>query len=328
MAPSFQSINWEYVTNHEYRVKYLMATNKINKIFALKLLLHIYIENMRCGLTILIQLSSQTYYFVNHARLCKSVLSFCPRCHKHRLINNRKFLQEAVFSFPTKFALDSNTDQTLSNLNDSWEIDFITRVRINHPFCYFVNDKDRNIFKDVSSSNFFINILCFVNIKTGFVKYMPLFTRKFMDVKIAVESFLNIFNLARVRLLSDKEGSFLRSEILSTNSKKNKELCFFASNEARNLEEKYNIRFSTHQSYRAYLGGHIKARVSILKLSFSCFSQLFLSYHQMDFLLHTIARVINDKPLGLFRQQTTNNTALNVVTPFNLMHTHMTRVNP
>ena len=130
---------------------------------------------------------------------------------------------------------------------------------------------------------------------------MLLFTRQFVDVKIAVETFLNTFNLARVRLLSDKEGSFLKSESLSTNSKKNHELSFFDSNEARILEDKYNIRFQTHQSYHAMHGGNIEDRVKLFKRSFSCFYQLCLSYYQLECLLHSIARIINDKSIGLFR---------------------------
>ena len=57
----------------------------------------------------------------------------------------------------------------------------------------------------------------------------------------------------------------------------------------------------------------------MIKRSFSTFNTS-LTYNELNCVLTSIAKVINCRPIGLFRQQTANDTELSCVTPFSLMY--------
>ena len=105
-----------------------------------------------------------------------------------------------------------------------------------------------------------------------------------------------------------------------------KDLSFYNSHHAKTLQEKFNVRFSLHESYHAQFTGRVEKVVGIVKRSFTSFKQAKLNYHHMSCLLFSIARTINDRPISLFRAQTLNS-PLNVVTPRALMFCYSKPVN-
>ena len=141
-------------------------------------------------------------------------------------------------------------------------MDFITRIRIRHPFCYFVNDKNRITYKNVSSTKIFVNILVFCNLKTNYVFFKILFTRHFSEVKLALETFLHFFGISRAQIYCDQEGAFRKGETLS-NINDNNRLNFLNSREALELQERNDVRFITHQGYHSYLTGVVENKVNI-----------------------------------------------------------------
>ena len=96
------------------------------------------------------------------------------------------------------------------------------------------------------------------------------------------------------------------------------ELSFYNSHHATTLQEKFNVRFSLHESYHAQFSGRVEKVVGVVKRSFASFKRASLNYHHMYCLLTSIARTMNDRPISLFRAQTLNS-PLNVVTPRALM---------
>ena len=90
------------------------------------------------------------------------------------------------------------------------------------------------------------------------------------------------------------------------------------SREAKELQESHDITFSCHRGFHSYLTGHIESRVKIFKRSFTSFNPSFTAT-ELTCVLSSIARIINSRPLGLFRQQQPHNDELSIVTAHNLM---------
>ena len=83
-------------------------------------------------------------------------------------------------------------------------------------------------------------------------------------------------------------------------------------------QETFEVRFLCHKEYHSYLTGFIESKVKVFKKSFSTFNTS-LTYNELNCALNSIAKVVNCRPLGLFRQQTINDIELSCVTPFSLM---------
>ena len=83
--------------------------------------------------------------------------------------------------------------------------------------------------------------------------------------------------------------------------------------------ETLDIRFICHKGYHSYLSGFVESKVKVIKKSFSTFNTT-LTYNQLNCVLISIAKVINCRPVGLYRQQVPNDSKLACVTPFSLMY--------
>ena len=238
-------------------------------------------------------------------------------CLYKRLIRQRKFVSSPIFTFPKKFELSTKINTLSAQLNSDWEIDFLPALRIKHDACIFVTPHDKVKFQEVCKSSIFTNMLLFSNLRTGYVHFQLLPSRKYRDIRMCLQSFLHMYAIHKLKLHCDSESAFLKGESLS-GGKKGKYTDFLDSREAKELQESYDITFSCHRGFHSYLTGHIESRVKIFKRSFSSFNSSFTST-ELNCVLSSIARIINARPLGLFRQQQPHNNELSIVTPHNLM---------
>ena len=110
-------------------------------------------------------------------------------------------------------------------------------------------------------------MLVFSNLRTGYVHFQLLPSRKYRDIRMCLQSFLHMYGIHKLRLHCDSESAFLKGESLS-GGKKGKYADFLDSREARELQESYDITFSCHRGFHSYLTGHIESRVKVFKRSF------------------------------------------------------------
>ena len=164
-----------------------------------------------------------------------------------------------------------------------------------------------------------MNLLLLSNLKTGFVHFQILHSRSFKDLRIALEIFLHTFGIKQLKKFCDSEGAFLKSETLSGGSREKHAHNLLESREGKEMIETNDIRFICHSGFHSYLSGFIESKVKVIKKSLSTFSTT-LTFNQLNCVLACIAKVINCRPVGLYRQQVHNDSKLSYVTSFSLMY--------
>ena len=315
LNPTCEVINWRFITEHLYQSKLFIPSNNISKTFASKLILKTHMDHNCCGITFLIQTINESYFIHDPTRLCKHVLSSCFKCLRDRLIDKKKFVQSEKFTFPKDYILNLDIDKISYQINSVWQIDLIPRLNMINSTYNFVDKSALKKYEGLAESRIYYNILIFVNSRTSYVHFELLYTRRFEDLKIVLEMFLHKYSLYDITFISDKELSFQK---LSRLNKNMKDVSFYNSYYAKTLQEKYNVRFSLHDSYHAQFYGRVEKIVGVVKRSFTSFKHANLNFHHMSCLLSSISRTLNDRPISLFRGQTLNS-PLNIVTHRSLM---------
>ena len=82
-----------------------------------------------------------------------------------------------------------------------------------------------------------MNLLLFSNLKTRFVHFQILHSRSFKDLRIALETFLHIFGIKKLKIFCDSEGAFLKSETLSGGSRERHVYNLLDSREGKEMIE-------------------------------------------------------------------------------------------
>ena len=93
---------------------------------------------------------------------------------------------------------------------------------------------------------------------------------------------------------------------------------FLDSAEGKAMQEVFDIRFICHEGYHSYLSGFVESKVKMIRF-FSTFNTT-LTYNELICVLTSIAKVINCRPIGLYRQPIANDTESSCVTSFSLMY--------
>ena len=208
-------VNYEYLIKNKSRSKILAPSNKQNKIFAIKLNMFYHIKNNCCQLRYLLQIASGIFYHRSHKRYASSAINLCHVCLYRRLIRQKKFVSPPIFTFPKKFELSTNINTLSAQLNSDWELDFIPALKIKHDACIFVTPSDKVKFQDVCKSPIYTNLLLFSNLRTGYVHFQLLPSRKYRDIRMSLQSFLHTYAIHKVKFHCDSESAFLKGECVS-----------------------------------------------------------------------------------------------------------------
>ena len=124
-----------------------------------------------------------------------------------------------MYTFPKIYELSTEINTLSTQMNMDWGVDFIPALRIEHDACIFVNAKDKIRFQDIPKCSIFINMLLFSNLRTGYVHFQLLYSRKYKDIRLSLQSFWHIFGIQKLRLYCDSESAFLKGKILTGCSK-------------------------------------------------------------------------------------------------------------
>ena len=116
----------------------------------------------------------------------------------------------------------------------------------------FVQASDGKRFEGLEKRNFFVNVLVFVNSRTNFVYFEPLYSKSFSELKVVFETFLHRFSLSKVTFIGDMEMSFQK---LRRTNDPHQILSFYNSKQAAELAEKFDITFKLHAPYHSFFKG-------------------------------------------------------------------------
>ena len=288
-------VNWKFINENMYKSKLFIPANDISKTFAVKLILKIHMNHSCCGITYLVQCVNESYFIPNLTRLCKHVVITCFKCQKHRLVERKRYVPSETFTYPKDYILSLDVDKISYQINSVCQIDIIPRLHMRNSTYTFVDKNAVKKYEGLSETRIYYNILVFVNSRTSFVHFELLYSRKFEDLKIVLETFLHKYGLYDVTFISDKELSFQKLSRLNPDMQ---DLSFYNTHHARTLQEKFNVRFSLHESYHAQFSGRVEKVVGVVKRSFASFKQANLNYHHMCCLLTSIARTMNDRSIS------------------------------
>ena len=108
-------INYNYLMSHVDEAKYFVPTPKNNRIFAIKLWLCYHIKHKCAGVTYLNQSFSQYFHVQNMRTICFLAFNLCHVCFIRRLIRQKRFVQEPIYTYPknVKFLLNQIICKTL-----------------------------------------------------------------------------------------------------------------------------------------------------------------------------------------------------------------------
>ena len=137
------------------RSKILIPTPKDNRMFAVKLCIYYHIKHKCTGVTYLSQTFSQYFHVQNIRTICSLAFNLCHVCLIRRLIKQKCFVKEPIYTYPKKCEISIEPNSLQNSLNSSWEIDFITHVKIHHIFCHFAEKTDKKLYEIVHKSRIF-----------------------------------------------------------------------------------------------------------------------------------------------------------------------------
>lgn len=129
-----------------------------------------------------------------------------------------------------------------AQLNEEWEVDFVPALKIKQHSLRFVDVKHKMKFQDIDKCSVYVNLLLLSNLRTGFIHFQILHTRSFKELRVALETFLHIFGIKKLKIFCDSEGAFLKSETLSGGGKE-KHVNFLNLREGKEMIESNDIRF-------------------------------------------------------------------------------------
>ena len=230
--------------------------------------------------------------------MCQQACNRCFRCQRIRLIDSKNYVSNPLYSYPRDHTLQLNIRSLAGNLNLSWQIGLISRLRVRNSRYSFVQASDSKRFEGLEKCKFLVNVMVFVNSRTNFVYSAPLYSKSLSELKVVFETFLHKCSLSKVIFIGDMELSFQK---LRRTNYPHQILAIYDSKQAAELTEKFDVTFKLHAPYHSFFTSKVENCIKIVKKSFSSFAPFNLNFHDLTCLLSSIARVINDRPISLFR---------------------------
>ena len=121
----YEPINGDYILRNLHKYKIIIPVTRNDKVFALKLLAKLHTTMNCCNTTYLIQATNQKYYVHSLTRLAKHVVDTCYRCQSYRLIQNKGYVSNPLFTFPKVHRLNLHAEVLSQQINSTWEFDLI-----------------------------------------------------------------------------------------------------------------------------------------------------------------------------------------------------------
>lgn len=150
----------------------------------MKLLLRLHTRLNCCDSTFLAQTVNQKFYIRNLIRICKQVCNSCYRCQRIKLIQNKNYISNLLYSYPKDHNLELNVKSLAENLNLHWQVDILCRLRVRNSKYTFVQSADNKRFSGLEGCKIFVNVMVFINCRTNFVFFEPLYSKSFSEIKI------------------------------------------------------------------------------------------------------------------------------------------------
>ena len=108
------------------------------------------------------------------------------------------YVSNPLHSYPRDHTLQLDIKSLAENLNLSWQIDLITRLRVRNSRCTFVQPSDGKKFEGLERCKIFVHVLVFINSRTNFVYFEQLYSKSFSELKVVFATFLNKFSFSKV----------------------------------------------------------------------------------------------------------------------------------
>ena len=143
-------------------------------------------------------------------RLCRRAYDSCYKCLRLRLIQKRKYTSAANYTFPRDYHLSLSVSRISQEINKTWQLGIVPRIAIKNSYFSFVDKKLNETYKNVSNAKIYCNIFVFVNCRTSFTHFEILYSRKFHDIRICIETFLHKFGISSCTLITDQEMAIIK----------------------------------------------------------------------------------------------------------------------